>query len=68
MHFDWFFYVLIMIYWRKKRIGDITIKKFSFFVRYSKINRFQGAVALYSYKSQKTSKCTKNISDTLNCP
>ena len=30
-------------------------------------NRFQVAVRLFSYRSQRTSKCGKNISDALGC-
>ena len=33
---------------------------------FNKTNRFH-VVALYSYKSQMTSKRVKNVSDTLNC-
>ena len=32
-----------------------------------KTNRFQVAVHLFSNRSQRTSKCGKNISDTLSC-
>ena len=32
-----------------------------------KTNRFQVAVRLFSNRSQSTSKCGKNISDTLSC-
>ena len=32
-----------------------------------KTNRFQVAVRLFSNRSQRTSKCGKNISDTLSC-
>ena len=32
-----------------------------------KTNRFHVAVRLFSDRSQKTSKCGKNISDTLGC-
>ena len=32
-----------------------------------KTNRFQVAVCLFSNRSQMTSKCGKNISDTLGC-
>ena len=32
-----------------------------------KTNRFQVAVRLFSKRSQRTSKCGKNISDTLGC-
>ena len=32
-----------------------------------KTNRFQVAVHLFSNRSQRTSKCGKNISDTLGC-
>ena len=32
-----------------------------------KTNRFHVAVRLFSNRSQRTSKCSKNISDTLGC-
>ena len=32
-----------------------------------KTNRFQVAMRLFSNRSQRTSKCGKNISDTLGC-
>ena len=32
-----------------------------------KTNRFQVALRLFSNRSQRTSKCGKNISDTLGC-
>ena len=40
---------------------------FYFFLLY-KTNRFHVAVRLFSNRSQRTSKCGKNISDTLGCP
>ena len=50
-----------------RRKDDVTIDcDFAFFVSY-KTNRFNVPVGLYRKRSQKTSKCCKNISDTLNC-
>ena len=49
-----------------RRIDDITIKTFFNSLLY-KTNRFQVAVRLFSNRSQRTSKCSKNISDTLGC-
>ena len=46
--------------WRHHRLW------FCFFVSY-KTNRFNVPVGLYRKRSQKTSKCCKNISDTLDC-
>ena len=52
-----------------KRIDDVTIKTFSVYFNslLYKTNRFQVAVRLFSNRSQRTSKCGKNISDTLGC-
>ena len=47
-------------------IDDIIIKTFLNSLLY-KTNRFQVAVRLFSNRSQRTSKCGKNISDTLDC-
>ena len=49
-----------------RRIDDVIIKTFSNSLLY-KTNRFQVAVRLFIIRSQKTSKCSKNISDTLGC-
>ena len=49
-----------------RRIDDIIIKTFFNSLLY-KTNRFQVAVRLFSNRSQRTSKCGKNISDTLGC-
>ena len=49
-----------------RRIDDIIIKTFFNSLLY-KTNRFQVAVRLFSNRSQRTSKCGKNISDTLSC-
>ena len=49
-----------------KRIDDVIIKTFFNSLLY-KTNRFQVAVRLFSNRSQRTSKCGKNISDTLGC-
>ena len=47
-------------------IDDIIIKTFFNSLLY-KTNRFQVAMHLFSNRSQRTSKCGKNISDTLGC-
>ena len=64
MHFDWFSHVA-MIYWRTNAyvMSPLTISASSL----NNTNRFHVAVALYSYNSQKTSKCAKNISDKFSC-
>ena len=49
-----------------RRIDDVIIKTFFNSLLY-KTNRFQVAVCLFSNRSQRTSKCGKNISDTLGC-
>ena len=49
-----------------RRINDVIIKTFFNSLLY-KTNRFQVAVRLFSNRSQRTSKCGKNISDTLGC-
>ena len=45
---------------------DVIIKTFLNSLLY-KTKRFQVAVRLFSNGSQRTSKCNKNISDTLGC-
>ena len=47
-------------------IDDVIIKTFFNSLLY-KTNRFQVAVHLFSNRSQRTSTCGKNISDTLGC-
>ena len=47
-------------------IDDVIIKTFFNSLLY-KTNRFQVAVCLFSNRSQRMSKCGKNISDTLGC-
>ena len=47
-------------------IDDVIIKTFFNSLLY-KTNRFQVAVRLFSNRSQRMSKCGKNISDTLSC-
>ena len=64
MHFDWFFYVL-MIYWKTN--VQVTSPLTIFASSFSKTNRFHVAMAMYGYKSQRMSKRPRNISDTLNC-
>ena len=49
-----------------RRIDDVIIETFLNSLFY-KTNRFQVAVRLFSNRSQRTSKCGKNISDTLGC-
>ena len=49
-----------------RHIDDVIIKTFLNSLLY-KTNRFQVAVHLFSNRSQRTSKCGKNISDTLSC-
>ena len=49
-----------------KRIDDVIIKTFFNSLLY-KTNRFQVAVRLFSNRSQRTSKCGKNISNALGC-
>ena len=49
-----------------RHIDDVIIKTFLNSLLY-KTNRFQVAVRLFSNRSQRTSKCGKNISDTLGC-
>ena len=46
-----------------------SLKLFSVYFNYLlyKTNRFQVAVRLFSNRLQRTSKCGKNISDTLGC-
>ena len=53
-----------------RRIDDVIIKTFFPYILilyHIKQNRFQVAVRLFSYRSQRTSKCGKKISDTLGC-
>ena len=47
-------------------IDNVIIKTFLNSLLY-KTNRFQVAMRLFSNRSQRTSKCSKNISDTLGC-
>ena len=49
-----------------RHVDDVIIKTFFNSLLY-KTNRFQVAVHLFSNRSQRTSKCGKNISDTLGC-
>ena len=46
-----------------RRIDDVIIKTFFYSLLY-KTNRFRVAVRLFSNRSQRTSECGKNISDT----
>ena len=63
MHAFW----LILTYdlLEDRRIDDVIIKTFLNSLLY-KTNRFQVAVCLFSNRLQRTSKCGKNISDTLS--
>ena len=63
MHSDWFLTYDLL---EDRCIDDVIIKTFlnSFL---DKTNRFQVAVRLFSNRSQRTSKCGKNISNTLGC-
>ena len=49
-----------------RHVDDVIIKTFFNSLLY-KTNRFQVAMHLFSNRSQRTSKCGKNISDTLGC-
>ena len=49
-----------------RHIDDIIIKTFFNSLLY-KTNRFQVAMCLFSNRSQRTSKCGMNISDTISC-
>ena len=64
MHAIWL--ALIYDLLEDRRIDDVIIKTFFNSLLY-KTNRFQVAVHLFSNRSQRTSKCGKNISDTLSC-
>ena len=64
MHAFWL--VLTYDLLEDRRIDDVIIKTFLNSLLY-KTNRFQVAVRLFSNRSQRTSKCGKNISDTLGC-
>ena len=68
MHAFWL--VLTYDLLEDRRIDDVIIKTL-FSVYFNsllyKTNRFQVAVRLFSNRSQRTSKCGKNISDTLGC-
>ena len=64
MHAFWL--VLTYDLLKDRRIDDVIIKTFFNSLLY-KTNRFQVAVRLFSNRSQRTSKCGKNISDTLGC-
>ena len=64
MHAFWL--VLTYDLLEDRRIDDVIIKTFFNSLLY-KTNRFQVAVRLFSNRSQRMSKCGKNISDTLGC-
>ena len=64
MHTFWL--VLIYDLLEDRRIDDVIIKTFFNSLLY-KTNRFQVAVRVFSNRSQMTSKCGKNIGDTLGC-
>ena len=52
---------------KDRRVDEVIIKTFFLILYYKKTNRFQVAMHLFSYRLQRTSKCGKNISDTLGC-
>ena len=58
-----------MIYWRTDILMTSSLKIFSIYFDslLYKTNIFQVAVRLFSNRSQRTSKCGKNISDSLGC-
>ena len=64
MHAFWL--VLTYNLLEDKRIDDVIIKTFYNSLLY-KTNRLQVAVLLFINRSERTSKCGKNISDTLGC-
>ena len=64
MHAFWL--VLAYDLLEDRRVDDVIIKNF-FNSLLHKTNRFQVSVRLFSNRSQRTSKCGKNISDTLGC-
>ena len=61
-----FWLVLTYDLLENRRIDDVIIKTCFNSLLY-KTNRLQVAVLLFSNRSQRTSKCGKNISDTLGC-
>ena len=64
MHAFWL--VLAYDLLEDRRIDDVIIKTFFNSLLY-KTNRFQVVVRLFSNGLQRTSKCNKNISETLGC-
>ena len=64
MHSFWL--VLTYDLLEDRHIDDVIIKTFFNSLLY-KTNRFQVAMRLFSNRSQRTSKCGKNVSDTLSC-
>ena len=64
MHAFWLVFTNDLL--EDRRIDDVIIKTFLNSLLYN-TNRFQVAVHLFSNRSQRTSKCGKNISDTLGC-
>ena len=64
MHVFWL--VLTYDLLEDRCIDDVIIKTFFNSLLY-KTNRFQVAMHLFSNRSQRTSKCSTNISDTLSC-
>ena len=56
-----------------KSLNSLSVKKqvcnfpYFAFCSFYKTNRFHFVLCLFSYRSQKMSKCGKNISDTLAC-
>ena len=64
MHAFWL--VLTYDLLEDRHIDDVINKAFLNSLLY-KTDRFQVAVHLFSNRSQRTSKCGKNVSDTLGC-
>ena len=64
MHAFWLVHTYDLL--EDRRIDDVIIKTLFNSLLY-KTNRFQVAMHLFSNRSQRMSKCGKNISDTLGC-
>lgn len=63
-HFDWF---LAIIYWRTDTyMKSVGIFFLSLYYIINQASRFHVAMHLFSHRSQKTSKCGKNINDKLS--
>ena len=68
---DTFWLVLTYDLFEDRRIDDVVVKTFFSPVYFNsflyKTNWFRVTVLLFSNRSQRTSKCGKNISDALGC-